>query len=322
MGGVRFSPFPEAPVPRRSIGTPLTIGIILALLLLSLAVGWYVLVWTEQSPAPVARGLSRLDWVLLVLGTVFFVLVMIGLAWLCAWLVREMRTNQRQRAFLDAVTHEMKTPLASFRLYLDTLGRHEPSPDRRRDFLERMREDLDRLDATVDQVLAAARAEERGRSARRETIDLEDLLSRCIAQVRERNGLPEGAVRLEAPGATRVRGDSGELGIVFSNLLENAIKYSDGPVDVRARVGSAGEGRVKVEIADRGIGISRGELHKIFQRFYRAGRDVQRKVSGLGLGLFIVRNLVRRQGGQVVAQSEGAGQGSRFVVTLRAAPRG
>ncbi len=304
---------------RRSIGTPLTIGIVLALLVLALAVGWQVLVWSEQTRPALTPGLSRLDWVLLILGTVFFVLIMVGLVWLCAWLVREMRVNQRQRAFLDAVTHELKTPLASFRLYLDTLGRHDPDPERRREFIQHMREDLDRLDRTVDQVLTAARTEERERAAMQEPIELPSLLGDCIARVRDRNQLPAQAVQLETNGGSTVRGDSSELGIVFNNLLENAVKYSDEPVDVRVGVGPTPDGRVVVEIADSGIGIPQRELRKIFQRFYRVGRDVQRKASGLGLGLFIVRNLVRRQGGRVVALSEGAGRGSRFVVTLRAA---
>ncbi|MEE8581066.1 MAG: HAMP domain-containing sensor histidine kinase [Myxococcota bacterium] len=302
---------------RRSIGTPLTIGIVLALLVLALAVGWQVLVWTDLPP--VAPGLGTLNGLLLVLGSLFFVLVMVGLVWLCAWLVQEMRLNQRQRAFLDAVTHEMKTPLASFRLYLDTLGRHDPAPERRRDFIGRMREDLDRLDNTVDQVLAAARAEERGRPAQREPVELPALLRKCIDQVRERNRLPEQAMRLRADGHPVVRGDSGELGLIFSNLLENAVKYSRPPVEVQIGVAPTGDGRIEIEIRDRGIGIPQRELRKIFQRFYRAGRDVQRKVACLGLGLFIVRGLVRRQGGRVVALSEGADRGSRFIVTLRAA---
>ena len=142
---------------RRSIGFPLTLGIVLTLLVLSLAVGWQILVVSDVRR--VASGLTRFDWALLVLGTVFFALVIIGLVWLCAWLVREMRVNQRQRAFLDAVTHEMKTPLASTAPLRRYPGAPRPRPpSRRHGFLERMSEDLDRLDQTVDQVLTAARA--------------------------------------------------------------------------------------------------------------------------------------------------------------------
>lgn len=302
---------------RRSIGFPLAVGVVLLLLVLALAVGWQILLVSDVVRA--TRGLSSLDWVLLIAGGIFFLLVIVGLVWLCAWLVREMRTNQRQRAFLDAVTHEMRTPLASLRLYLDTLARHDPEPGQRRQFLARMHADVERLDRTVLQVLTAARAEEPGRRATLGVVPLSNLLRDCIAEIRTHHGLPDAAVRLDGVDAA-VRGDAGELAVVFRNLLENAVKYSDDPVEVKVRVETLGEGRVRVEISDRGIGIPSGELRKIFQRFYRAGRDVQRTAAGLGLGLFIVRNLVRRQGGGVVARSEGRGTGSRFVVTLRAAP--
>jgi signal transduction histidine kinase len=305
-------------VARRSIGFPLTIGIVLSLLAIALLVAWQILV--VGNLRPVAEGLTVVHWVLLILGTLFFALIIVGLGLLCAWLIREMRLNQRQQAFLDAVTHEMKTPLASLRLYLDTLALHDPIPQERREFLARMAEDVERLDRTVHQVLAAARAEERVRKAQLEWVELSPLLERCINEIRARHGLSPEAVRLEASTDATVRGDPAELGLVFRNLLENAVKYSEPPVDVRVGVTLGVDERVHVEIVDRGIGIPREELRKIFQRFYRAGRDVQRKAAGLGLGLFIVRNLVRRQGGRVVARSEGSGRGSRFVVSLRAAP--
>jgi len=157
---------------RRSIGTPLTIGIVAMLLLSLLAAGWQVLVW---SGVPLS-GSNVLDWVLLVLGTLFFLLVMIGLVWLCAWLIREMRLNQRQQAFVDAVTHELRTPLASFRLYLDTLSRHDLPAEKRSDFIDSMRQDLDRLEHTVSKVLAAASTEVPGSGPLRERVDLSRLL--------------------------------------------------------------------------------------------------------------------------------------------------
>jgi signal transduction histidine kinase len=306
-------------VTRRSIGFPLTLGVTLLLLVLALAVAWHlqILVWDDVRA--VQKGLTDTDWVLLVLGAVSFVLIMGGVFWLCLWLVREIGVNQRQTAFIDAVTHEMRTPLASLRLHLDTLERHDPERERRLEFLTRMRGDLERLDETVEQVLQAARLEGRGPRPRLQNVSLRDLLDECIEEIRTSHGLAPGAVRLDAGSPSTVKGDPTELAVVFRNLLENAVKYSDDPVEVKVRVSGRQDGRVSVEIADRGIGIPSRELGKIFQRFYRVGRDVQRTAAGLGLGLFIVRTLVRRQGGRVVARSEGGGQGSRFVVTLRAA---
>jgi signal transduction histidine kinase len=304
---------------RRSVRFPVTLGFVLTALAVLLAVGWVVVLISDRANA--TPGLTTLDWALLVLGVVLFLLIIVGLAWLCTWLVREMRLNQRQHAFLDAVTHEMKTPLASLRLYVETLERHDPTPERRRDFLDRMSEDLQRLDQTVDQVLAAARAEDLGRHAKLQEVELNDVLEPLIEDVRNRHSLPQEAVSLRAGTRAVVKADPGELTVVFRNLLDNAVKYSDDPVEVRVAVANGVDGRVDVDISDRGIGIPARELRKIFQRFYRAGRDVQRTAAGLGLGLFIVRNLVRRQGGRVVARSEGWGEGSRFVVTLRTAER-
>jgi signal transduction histidine kinase len=214
----------------------------------------------------------------------------------------------------------MKTPLASLRLYVDTLERHDPDREHRREFLERMHDDVERLDETVDQVLSAARAEDPGRPVKREAVPLEALLRRCIDEICERHDLLPEAVRLDARPEESVYGNPNELSVIFRNLLENAVKYSDDPVEIQVRVSGNGGDRIDISISDRGIGIPRVELRKIFLRFYRVGRDVQRTASGLGLGLFIVRNLVRRQGGRVVARSEGSGQGSRFVVTLGRPP--
>jgi len=305
-------------MPRRSIGGPLVIGIVSMVLVLALAVGWQILVWRDDSGAD--SGLSRLDAVLFVLGSLFFLFVAAGLVWLCVKLVLEMRLNQSQRAFLDAVTHELKTPLASFRLGLETLARHELGPSQRAQFLGRMGEDLDRLERTVGQVLSAARAEETLRSrAPRDEVELQALLADNISELRERHHLSDESIRIDNPRPLRVRGDAAELGLVFRNLFENAVKYSDQPVQIRVGIEEVGDGRVRVEISDQGIGIPKQELRRIFRRFYRAGRDVQRQVSGLGLGLFVVRSLLRKHGGRIVALSEGAGRGSRFVVTLRPA---
>lgn len=305
-------------MPRRSIGGPLIIGIISMVLVLALAVGWQILVWRDASGLD--AGLSRLDAVLFVLGSLFFLFLAAGLVWLCMKLVLEMRLNQSQRAFIDAVTHELKTPLASFRLGLETLTRHELERPQRQQFLGRMAEDLDRLENTVAQVLSAARAEETLRSrAPRDEVELQGLLTENIEELRDRHQLSGESVQIDKTGPLRVRGDAAELGLVFRNLFENAVKYSDRPVRIRVGIEKISDGRVRVEISDQGIGIPKQELRRIFRRFYRAGRDVQRQVSGLGLGLFVVRTLLHKHGGRIVALSEGAGRGSRFVVTLRPA---
>lgn len=286
-------------------------------LALLLAIGWQVLVVGDLGD--VTRGLTGVHWAFLILGSIFFVLIIVGLLMLLVWLVREIRLSQGQQAFLDAVTHEMKTPLASLRLYLETLERHDPGEAKRREFLRRMEGDVERLERTVNQVLAAARADARPKIPE-EVTDLTALVAGAADEIRERYELDESAIEIDRRRPLPARGHHGELEMVFRNLLENAVKYSGKPVAVTVSFRRTGD-RAEVEVSDNGPGIERGDLGRIFDRFTRVGRDVGRQ-AGLGLGLFIVWSLVRRNGGRVVARSEGPGHGAVFRVILRAAEGG
>lgn len=299
---------------RRSITYPLALGITLMVLALALGIAWQVLVVRGWRPA--ASGLTAAHWAAIVLGSLFALVMIAGLILLCVWLVREIRSGQRQQAFIDAVTHELKTPIASLQLYLDTLQRRDLPPERQRAFVARMQEDVARLERTVMHVLAAARSEERVRLRPADPVDLTAIVRDAADDVRGAHGLPAEAIAIARKRPLIALGDAAELAVVFRNLIENAVKYSRPPVEIRVALEETPDGRVRAEIADRGIGIEPRELRRIFGRFYRVGRDA----AGLGLGLFIVNSLVRRNGGRVQARSEGVGRGSRFTVTLRAAP--
>jgi signal transduction histidine kinase len=301
-------------MPRRSITYPLALGITLMVLALALGIAWQVLVVRGWRPA--ASGLTAAHWVAIVLGSVFALVMIAGLILLCVWLVREIRFGQRQQAFIDAVTHELKTPIASLQLYLDTLQRRELAPDRQRAFVARMQEDVARLERTVMHVLASARSEERVRVRPADPVDLTAIVRDAADDVRRAHALPAEAIAIARKRPLTALGDAAELAVVFRNLIENAVKYSRSPVEIRVALEETPDGRVRAQIADRGIGIEPRELRRIFGRFYQVGRDA----AGLGLGLFIVNSLVRRNGGRVEARSEGVGRGSRFTVTLRAAP--
>jgi|TARA_Y100000590_G_scaffold184240_2_gene209904 signal transduction histidine kinase len=304
-------------VRRRSVGYPLALGITLAVVAAALAVGWQLLVVFNLEP--VKPGLTPLHWTLVILGSMFFLLLIVGLLLLCIWLVREMRFNQRQEAFLDAVTHEMKTPLASLRLYLETLARHDLPPDRQASFLERMSQDIERLEETVKQVLVVARTDDHGK-AKFKLVDMQDLLEECIHELRELHSLPAEAVTLDQCETAFAWGNREELGVVFRNLIGNSLKYSPNPETVRISLSALDKELVRIQVSDRGIGLTRSELRKVFRRFYRVGRDVH-QVAGLGLGLFIVRQLVKRHDGSIRAESKGHGEGSVFTVTLPSAKK-
>jgi signal transduction histidine kinase len=281
----------------------LVLGITLSALAVALNVGWILLNLREV--------------VLLVLGIVFFGLIITGLILNTVFLVREIRRNEQHDAFLNAVTHELKTPIASIRLYLETLKARELDADKRREFYDIMLSDSDRLLATVEQVLQASRTKERFRTTNPTEIELGRLVKETAESVRARNQLDEGAIRLTEPSEEiTVVGDPSELQAVFTNILENAVKYSEDQPRITIRVKNSMPNRAEVFVRDNGIGIQSSDLKRVFKRFYRVPNSTTRNRKGTGLGLSIVKAIVEKHGGRVRVQSGGVGKGSTFWVQL------
>ena len=254
----------------------------------------------------------------LVIGILLFALIIAGIIVYTVFLVLEIQRNEEHDTFINSVTHELKTPLASIRLYLDTL-KARPVPDQQRqEFYDVMLADVERLHHTVDQVLKAGVARERQRGAVRTPLDIGLLARECVDLAATRHHLQPGAIALEAhDGASlMVRGDAEELRTVITNLLDNAVKYSGNDVRVTVSVAAPSPDTVWVRVQDRGVGIPRKQLKRIFNRFYRVQARGIRQVKGTGLGLYIVRAIARAHGGRVFAQSEGEGRGATFTVEL------
>lgn len=295
----------------RRVSVPITLTVFLVAAAVALTVGWQILVVRER--ISFTEGFSAIHWVLIGLGSVFFGLIITVAILQAVWLVREMRTNQRQQNFIDAVTHELHTPMASLRLYLDTLRGKPLDEDRRQEFFAIMADDLERLERTIDQILRAARTAGR---AHNDSVDLSALLASCVEEVRARHGLGAAEVSLGMPGRAWVRGDVEQLRVAFRNLLENAVRYGGSAVRVDVRLRSISARKLEIAVEDQGLGIPPTSLQGLFQRFQRLTHEGARPTRGLGLGLYIVRNVIRAHRGEVHAESEGAGRGSRFVVTL------
>jgi signal transduction histidine kinase len=290
---------------RRSVIFFTVLGICLVAIAVTLNVSWIVLNWR--------RG------VLAILGVIFFLLIIAGLVLNTIFLVREIRRNEQHDAFINAVTHELKTPVASIRLYLQTLQTRELDEDRRREFYRIMLEDSDRLLQTIDQVLRAGSAGSKPRRRSRARVNLAEITRESVALARTRFRLSSEALAYEelAPVARAVViGDIDELKAAVWNLLDNAVKYSAGDVKIQVRLEEAEDGRIAVKVTDQGVGISPTELKRIFRRFYRIPSAVTVRAKGSGLGLFIVRSVARKHGGRAFAESDGTGRGSTFTILL------
>ena len=255
---------------------------------------------------------------LLVVGSVLFALIIAGIIVYTVFLVMEIQRAEEHDTFINAVTHELKTPLASIRLYLDTLKTRPVSNGQREEFYNVMLADVERLHHTVDQVLKAGVVREKQRRAARMPLDIGELARECVDLAMTRHHLQPGAIGLEAhDGASLiVRGDAEELRTVITNLLDNAVKYSGNDVRVTVSLAAPAPDTIWVRVQDRGVGIPRKQLKRIFKRFYRVQALGIRQVKGTGLGLYIVRAIARAHGGRVFAQSEGEGRGATFTVEL------
>ena len=282
----------------------LVFGICLIAIAVALQVGWILLNLREVA--------------LLVLGAVFFALIITGMVLNTIFLVREIRRSEQHDAFLNAVTHELKTPIASIKLYLETLKSRDVAAEKREEFYDVMLADSDRLLHTVEQVLQAGRTGERRRQMRVSEVDVGGLLGDAVSIVRTRYNLGDDVIRLTEPAADlKVLGDDDELRTVFVNLLDNAVKYSGDEKRITIRTKRTTlNNKVDVFIRDNGIGIPAGELKRVFERFYRVSDEAAKSAKGTGLGLAIVRWIVAKHGGRVRADSKGSMRGSTFIVLL------
>jgi len=292
----------------------LCLGIGLVALAVALNVGWIILNWREG--------------VLLFFGIIFFALIIAGMIVNTTFLLREIRRNEQHDSFINAVTHELKTPVASIRLHLETLQRRDLPEAQRQEFYRLMLRDTDRLTDTVEQVLRAGRAGDKKAGREKTEVDFRQLVRDCVELARTRHHLPAEALRyeeavvsgVEAAGvngaAARVQGSAEDLRTAVFNLLDNAIKYSGENVDVRVRLETPDQKRVVLSVQDQGVGISADDVKLIFRRFYRVSHRSLAHVKGTGLGLFIVKMIAQKHGGKVFAQSEGEGQGTTVTLQL------
>jgi two-component system, OmpR family, sensor histidine kinase SenX3 len=288
----------------KKIALFVTLGAILVGLAIALNV-WIVLNW-------------RYEVVPLVFAIIFLGLIIAGIIVYTIFLVREIHKNEQQDSFLNAVTHELKTPIASIRLYLETLESRQLSEAQRREFYRIMLEDTDRLTGTVEQVLKAGEARQASNKKNWQEVDFSGIVLETVELTRVRHHLPPEELRfgLQPQEKLLMKGNPQELRTAVFNLVENAVKYSSKQKDIVVDVLTPDIDTLVLQIRDHGVGIPPSELKRIFKRFYRVSSSASGRVKGTGLGLFIVRSIARRHGGEAFAESEGSGRGSTFTLRL------
>jgi len=300
----------------RSISLPIVLSAVAVTLSVALIVGWTLLILRNKT---LADDIVANTW-LLVVGIVALVVITTVLVLFSVFLVGQIREVRRQTSFIDSVTHELKSPLAALKLCLETLGRTDLPPPQHERLRQMMLDDVERLAGFIDRVLAATRLPAERSSHPLQEVALAALARRCVAVVTRRAHQPETVVQVDIPPDLVLTSDELALAAVLENLVDNAVKYSQHNVEVAlsARPGRSGE--VVIEVRDRGIGIPRAHLRRVFDRFYRVPDEDVRSRRGTGLGLYVVDALVRSLGGRVEASSAGAGQGATMRVTLPVHP--
>jgi signal transduction histidine kinase len=236
-----------------------------------------------------------------------------------AWLIfrslrREEQLRRDEANFLAAVTHELKSPLASLRLHAESLELRGEDAERVKVYAGRMLADVDRLERLVENLLAAGRADAGALDFRPQDVNLSEELRALVegmAPILEARGR---SLRSEIEPGVVARADPGAFRTVVDNLLDNAIKYSEPPAGIEVRLRSDGD-RAVLEVRDHGVGLDAGEAERVFERFYRAGDERVRTAKGTGLGLFLVKEIVKAHRGAASVESAGRGQGSTFRTT-------
>jgi signal transduction histidine kinase len=296
--------------PVRSISLPITLASVSVALSIALLVGWTLVIVNSQ------QTVASLGALLIASGSVSIGIIMAVLVWFGVFLAREILETQRQTRFVDSVTHELKSPLASLKLCLETQARPDLSDAHRRQLHGMMLEDVERLSVFIEDLLVANRVGGEQRGLTVADVSVAELARRCGETVARRYHLEDVAVLIDVPETMRLNTDATALETVLKNLLDNAVKYSDPPVHVRLAATPLSTGRVQIAITDRGIGIPPKQLKRVFERFYRAPGEAVRARAGTGLGLYVVAALVREMGGRVRAEGGGDGIGTTVVVHL------
>ena len=250
-------------------------------------------------------------------GSFFVLLTILGAYMIYRTLRQSEELKNRQENFIQAVTHELKIPVASIKLYLETMASGKFDQEKMKGFVPRMLDDCSRLEGLVDNVLEAGRLSRRGHQAKLVESNLSNDLLDYIEEMRPMTERYKMKVIADIEPELRIKSDFHALRRVVTALIDNAIKYSpENRREMTITARKAGARTVEIIFADKGVGVAKMEQGKVFERFYRTGNENTRSVKGTGIGLFLVKQIISEHRGTVELKSEGSDMGSQFVIRL------
>ncbi|MFT5779601.1 MAG: K+-sensing histidine kinase KdpD [Crocinitomicaceae bacterium] len=245
-------------------------------------------------------------------GAVFLLILVIGIWQIQKSIRKDIRLSERQNNFLLSVTHELKTPMAANKLYIQTVMKRDLSKEQSNELLLKAIEENNRLERMIDNILNASRLENKALLLTKESFDLFRLGQFSIDRFQQL--FPKATFTLEMKENTQIVGDRLLIETILTNLIENALKYA-GPEAIITLYASASGSTIKFGIKDNGPGVSGLDREEIFKKFYRSGSEDTRTQKGSGLGLYIVRELIRLHGGKIT-YSDNLPQGANFQLEI------
>src|SRR4051812_29617746 len=293
----------------RSLRWPITLGVVMFVVLAALVVGWVLLTIFGFFADPKRAGLYI---ALLSIGATFLTFAIVGTALYLTLSIKAINLSRRQSNFIDSVTHELKSPIASLKLYLQTLPRRQLTAAEQEVFFKDMLEDVERLDQLFNHLLDVARLERDRVKSPPEDVRLDEVIRSCSKAVCEWYHRPIETIKVDLAPAI-ARASRVDLELVFRNILDNAVKYADEhDPQVEVSLRPEGANHVVVRVSDNGRGIPQSLRHLIFGRFVRLGSELEREKPGTGLGLYIVRTMIGRLGGKIRIRERDRGSGAVF----------
>lgn len=231
-------------------------------------------------------------------GSIFLFILVVGAYVMITSHKRELKLSEQKRNFLLSVTHELKSPLASIKLTIQTILKRNLEEQKRNEFLSNSLKDIERLDDLVENMLLATKIENSSYTYPMEEFDFSDLTSKIASRLQVHACGNERLIYTDVQPGIKIKGDSFALASVVTNLIENGIKYSTPCSTLTVKLSQV-QHKVILTVTDQGIGIADIEKGKIFNKFYRVGSENTRKTKGTGIGLFIVKNVVEKHKGQI-----------------------